>query len=399
MALYTVFAWTAIVVVGGAYYWLYIRREVPKDFLGLSKQTEAKSSSTEDTSIASSQKQKRKPPVSKRRSAALQTNELLTGGREISGNDREHDPDHANSTQQVHDEGVGLASNRQLKGIILFPACCSLGSVDVDGSRKQAIVDQHFTASDTDESDALNTPTPAPSKKPSMSQSGPPRRKTAAESHYERTISKTPVDDMIPDEDRPKVARVMRISSPLQPSTTPSKAKPPQTQSTDLSGPAIGKDGLTKKQRQNQKKKERHREARAREEAVRQEQLRAHQRQLEMIRLNSQIKASENQSSPPNIWQHSGPPAMEDSVYTIRNLSDENLTTVGHRSDGAASEEGWQEVTSKAAKKAAAAAAASKSQYAEPSDEISSDETSEDGSTAKGRPAYASSNSFADLDS
>jgi len=190
---------------------------------------------------------------------------------------------------------------------------------------------------------------------------------------------------MIPEEDRPKVARVMRISSPSQPLTTPSNAKPAQTQSPDVAGAAVGKDGLTKKQRQNQKKKERHREARAREEAVRQEQLRAHQRQLETIRLNSQIKAAEKQSSRPNIWQQSGPPTMEDSVYTVRDLSDENLTTVGHRSDGTASEEGWQEVTSKAAKKAAAAAS-SKSQYAEASEEISGGETSEDGSTAKGRP-------------
>jgi hypothetical protein len=163
----------------------------------------------------------------------------------------------------------------------------------------------------------------------------------------------------------------------------------------------VGKDGLTKKQRQNLKKKERHREARARDEAVRQEQLRAHQRQLETIRLNSQIKAAEKQSSQPNVWQQAGPPSMEDSVYTIRNVSDENLTTLGHRSDGTASEEGWQEVTSKAAKKAAAAAVATtmRSQNAEGSDEISSDDTSDDGSTSKIRPAYVSSNSFANLDS
>jgi len=203
---------------------------------------------------------------------------------------------------------------------------------------------------------------------------------------------------MIPEDDRPKVARVMRISSPSQPLTIPANAKPAQTQSPDVSGAAVGKDGLTRKQRQNQKKKERHREARAREEAIRQEQLRAHQRQLETIRLNCQIKAAEKQSSRPNIWQQSQPPAMEDSVYTVRDLSDENLTTVGHRSDGTASEEGWQEVTSKAAKKAAATAASSKSHHAEASEEISSDE-SEDGSTAKVRPAYVSSNSFADLDS
>jgi hypothetical protein len=204
---------------------------------------------------------------------------------------------------------------------------------------------------------------------------------------------------MIPEEDRPKVARVMRISSPSQPTLIPSHAKPVQNEPADAAGPAVGKDGLTKKQRQNLKKKERHREARARDEAVRQEQLRAHQRQLETIRLNSQIKAAEKQSSQPNVWQQAGPPTMEDSVYTIRNVSDENLTTLGHRSDGTASEEGWQEVTSKAVKKAAAAVAAMKSQNVEGSDEVSSDDTSDDGSTGKVRPAYVSSNSFANLDS
>jgi len=128
MALYTVFAWTAIIIVGGAYYWLYIRREpFPSHLLGLSTGTEAESSTTEATSIASSQKQKRKPPVSKRRSAALQTNEPLTGGRDIIADDNEHDPDHAKSTQQVHDEGIGLAANRQLNGIIPFPSqTCTL---------------------------------------------------------------------------------------------------------------------------------------------------------------------------------------------------------------------------------------------------------------------------------
>jgi hypothetical protein len=203
---------------------------------------------------------------------------------------------------------------------------------------------------------------------------------------------------MIPEEDRPKMARVMRISSPSQPTLIPSHAKPVRIEPADPAGPAVGKDGLTKKQRQNLKKKERHREARARDEAVRQEQLRTHQRQLETIRLNSQIKAAEKQSSQPNVWQQAEPPTMEDSVYTIRNVSDENLTTLGHRSDGTASEEGWQEVTSKAVKKAPAATTL-KSQNVEGSDEISSDDTSDDGSTGKVRPAYVSSNSFANLDS
>ena len=123
MAVYTVFAWTAIVIAAGAYYWLCIRREpFPSHLLGLSTGTEAKSSTTEATSIAPSQKQKRKAPVSKRRSAPFQANEPLTGGCEISADDNQHDPGHAKSTQHVHDERIGLAANRQMKGIILFPS-------------------------------------------------------------------------------------------------------------------------------------------------------------------------------------------------------------------------------------------------------------------------------------
>lgn len=89
---------------------------------------------------------------------------------------------------------------------------------------------------------------------------------------------------------------------------------------------------------------------------------------------------------------------MEDSVYTIRNLSEENITTLGHRSDGAASEEGWQEVTSRAAKKTSQKAGTEKS-GTDCSEDISSLEGSEEGSVPKVRPAYVSSNSFANLDS
>ena len=130
-------------------------------------------------------------------------------------------------------------------------------------------------------------------------------------------------------------------------------------------------------------------------------QQRAHQKELETIRLNSQIKAAEKKLSQTqaNAWQQTGRPAMEDSVYTIRNLSDENLTTLGHGSDGAASEEGWQEVTSRGAKKAASKAGTEKSGTTDGSEDISSIEGSEEGSVLKVRPAYASSNTFANLDS
>jgi len=286
--------------------------------------------------------------------------------------------------------------------------------VDTEPPRKQVKRETHFTPSDADESDALDTPTPAPTKKQPTSlpfDSLSAHNKNAAETRFEKVTPKTSVDDMIPQEDRPAVARVMRISSPSNETTTPSTPRPanPRADSTG-SGLAIDKDGLTKKQRQNQKKKERHREAKAREEAIRQSQLRAHQKELETIRLNSQIKAAEKKSStnPINAWQQSGrpnvdqPSALDESVYTIRNLSEENLTTLGHRSDGAASEEGWQEVTSKAAKKAAAAASSSQKATSgtEGSEEVSSSlGDSEEGSVLKVRPAYVSSNSFANLDS
>lgn len=224
--------------------------------------------------------------------------------------------------------------------------------------------------------------------------------KSVAEKRFEKITPTTSVDDMIPAEDRPAVARILRISSPSVESTKPS-SRPQQPRSDSGPGPAVDKDGLTKKQRQNLKKKERHREARAREEAIRQSQLRAHQKELETIRLNSQIKAAEKKSAQPNAWQQTGRPAMEDSIYTVRNLSEENLTTVGHPSDGAGSEEGWQEVTSRAAKKAASLKAGTeKSASGTDGSEVSSSiDESEEASLPKARPAYATSNSFANLDS
>ena len=146
-----------------------------------------------------------------------------------------------------------------------------------------------FTSSDADESDTLDTPTPQPSKKLTAVPGDAllTHSRNAAESRFERITPKTAVDDMIPPEDRPAVARVLRISSPSSDQSAPTTSS--GLTNTRTSGPAVGSDGLTKKQRQNQKKKERHREARAREEAVRQSQLRAHQKELETIRLNSLI--------------------------------------------------------------------------------------------------------------
>jgi hypothetical protein len=202
---------------------------------------------------------------------------------------------------------------------------------------------------------------------------------------------------MLAPEDRPAVARVLRISSPSQDTSTPPTTRPSKSR-TESAGLSVDKDGLTKKQRQNQKKKERHREARAREEAARQEQLRAHQKQLETIRLNTQIKAAEKRSTQ-SAWQRSDPPSLQESVYTVQNLSDENLTTVGHPSDGAASEEGWQEVTSKAAKRAAQKSSEKSGSGTDGSEESLSVGDTEEGKTSQTGQPYASSNMFANLNS
>ena len=124
MALYTVFAWTAIVLVGGAYYWLFIRREqLPTHLLGLSARSEAQYGTAEDTAIPNSEKRKRKSAVSKRRSPTLQTTELITGGSEIIADDHS-DLNHGKSVQL---EGVGLASNGQLKSMTPVAACQLIG--------------------------------------------------------------------------------------------------------------------------------------------------------------------------------------------------------------------------------------------------------------------------------
>jgi hypothetical protein len=202
---------------------------------------------------------------------------------------------------------------------------------------------------------------------------------------------------MVPPEDRPAVARVLRISSPNQETATIPTCQ--FTSHPDSTGPITDKDGLTKKQRQNQKKKERHREARAREEAARLEQLRAHQKQLETIRMNSQIKAAEKRSSQASAWQSNQPASLKDSVYSLQNVSDENLTTIGLPSDGAASEEGWQEVTSRAAKRSAAKSAEKSGSGTEASEENVSVGGTDGGSGSSRRQPYASSNSFAHLES
>jgi hypothetical protein len=118
MALYTVFAWTAIVIAGGAYYWIYIRQEsLPLHLLGFSHK-----SATQDIAAAAnapgalSHKRKRKSPAVKKRPVTLQTNELIAGKSVSNADESEAEQRPAKSTQQIQDESAGVAEKKALKG-------------------------------------------------------------------------------------------------------------------------------------------------------------------------------------------------------------------------------------------------------------------------------------------
>jgi hypothetical protein len=108
MSLYTVFAWAAIVIAGGTYYWVYIRQSPLS--VGLFQKANARKSLGESSSV--SQKRKRKSAAPKQRTA-FQTNELLAGTSGISADESEGD---AKSRQQVQDETTGLAERKELLG-------------------------------------------------------------------------------------------------------------------------------------------------------------------------------------------------------------------------------------------------------------------------------------------
>src|SRR5271167_5185391 len=113
MALYTIFAWTAIVIAGGAYYWVYIRQApFPTHLLGIS--STPSESTAAGISVTSPQKRKRKTGTYKRGLAASQSNGLLTGTDSMGAYNAEAK---TSSTQQGHDERAGLAENKSLKGI------------------------------------------------------------------------------------------------------------------------------------------------------------------------------------------------------------------------------------------------------------------------------------------
>jgi|SRR5579862_5149811 hypothetical protein len=116
MALYTVFAWTAVVIAGGAYYWIYIRREpLPIHFLGILQKPATPGFGVDSGSNIPSHKRKRKSPAIKKRPVTLQTDELV-GTRCVSADGNEAEQRPAKSRQQVQDESAGLAESSASKG-------------------------------------------------------------------------------------------------------------------------------------------------------------------------------------------------------------------------------------------------------------------------------------------
>jgi hypothetical protein len=114
MALYTIFAWTAIVIAGGAYYWIYIRQApLPAHLLGLSSKLHSRESTEEGIALAAPTKRKRKTVPNKKRPVVAQTNELIAGTDGVSGDESEE----VAAKLQVQDERCGVVKPKSLKGM------------------------------------------------------------------------------------------------------------------------------------------------------------------------------------------------------------------------------------------------------------------------------------------
>jgi len=112
MALYTIFAWTAIVIAGAAYYWIYIRQApLPAHLLGLSSKPHSRESTAEGNALSSPQKRKRKVASTKKRPVVAQTNELVAGTIGISGDES----DEGAKSHVVQDERGGVVEPKSLK--------------------------------------------------------------------------------------------------------------------------------------------------------------------------------------------------------------------------------------------------------------------------------------------
>jgi hypothetical protein len=113
MALYTIFAWTAIVIAGAAYYWIYIRQApLPAHLLGLSSKPHSRESTADEIGLAGPTKRKRKTAPNKKRPVVAQTSELIAGTNGISGDES----DEGAAKSQVQDERRGVVQLKSLKG-------------------------------------------------------------------------------------------------------------------------------------------------------------------------------------------------------------------------------------------------------------------------------------------
>jgi hypothetical protein len=110
MGLYTVFAWTAIVIAGGAYYWVYIRQG---PVLGRGPQKTSARQSLAESSSSPAPKRKRKGGAAKQRTVQ-QTNDLFVGVGGVSADESEGDVLKTKSRQQVQDERPGRAEKNGL---------------------------------------------------------------------------------------------------------------------------------------------------------------------------------------------------------------------------------------------------------------------------------------------
>jgi len=114
MALYTIFAWTAIVIVGAAYYWIYIRHApLPAHLIGLSSKPHSRDSTTEEIALTGPTKRKRKTVPAKKRPVVAQTNELIASTNGISGDESDEG---GASKSQVQEERRGVVQLKSLKG-------------------------------------------------------------------------------------------------------------------------------------------------------------------------------------------------------------------------------------------------------------------------------------------
>ena len=117
MVLYTIFAWTAIVIAGGVYYWVYIREApFPAHLLEFFTKPHSQTSTGEGISVASSQRRKRKTGAPKQRSGTSPTKELFTSTfRTTAVVDSDNEDRQTKFTEQIQEESAEVVEEKPLK--------------------------------------------------------------------------------------------------------------------------------------------------------------------------------------------------------------------------------------------------------------------------------------------